>query len=236
MKIPAPHGLTAIKFLWKQYGPIAQFTPLPEEAWLNEFFFCLLGGYGIPFELNRSAFSVLKEKGYFEPHMYRGCVDKLRSRLEMELRALQFTPLRKDGTFRSYRFPRRKAKIVVEAGCWLLQTCQFRLGSILASDPRQSREILLECPGFGYKTASWFLRNIGHGNGLAILDVHVYRTLKDLAVIPPTLAVESDYLEIESLFCNVCATIGARADVMDLILWTWARGGVREQTHCYTTL
>jgi N-glycosylase/DNA lyase len=231
MDIPAPHGLTALKFLWDQCRHTSPPVLAPEEIWLDEFFFCLLGGYGIPFELNKSTFSVLKTKGYFEPSAYRGHTERLENRLESELKTRQFNPLCKDGSFRAYRFPKSKAKTLVKAGQWLLRTCDFCLSDLLASTSKKSRETLLECPGVGYKTASWFLRNIGQGNGLAILDIHIYRTLKDLAIIPPTLTVESDYLEIEDFFCSACDAIGARIESMDLILWTWARGDVYERRH-----
>lgn len=231
MDTPAPYGLTVMKFLWEQYAHTISFTPVPKDAWLDEFFFCLLGGYGIPFELNQSAFNVVRMKGYLNRDTFQGCAAGLSRKLETEFRTRQFTPLCKDGTFRRYRFPRRKAKILVEAGRWLLQTCDFHLADLLGSNPRQNRDVLLRCPGFGYKTASWFLRNIGLGSRLAILDVHVYRTLKEFAIIPPALRLESDYLEIERSFCDACQAIGAEAARMDLVLWEWSRGGVYEQMH-----
>ena len=35
------------------------------------------------------------------------------------------------------------------------------------------RRLLSECPGVGFKTASWVLRNLGLGDELAIIDIHV---------------------------------------------------------------
>jgi N-glycosylase/DNA lyase len=233
--IPAPHGLTALKFLWDQCKHTSPLVSAPEEIWLDEFFFCLLGGYSISFELNSSAFDVIKKKGCFEPSVYRDHTDWLEDKLESELKTRQFNPLCKDGSFRAYRFPKSKAKTLVKAGQWLLRTCDFCLSDLLDSTSKKNREILLECPGVGYKTASWFLRNIGQGNGLAILDIHIYRVLKDFAIIPPTLTVESDYLEIEGFFCNACDAIGARIESMDLILWTWARGDVYDRRRRFST-
>jgi N-glycosylase/DNA lyase len=226
MNVPAAHGLTALRFLWEQYEDTVKLEPAPEETWLEEFFFCLLGGYGIPFELNRSAFRVLKVKGYFHPQVYCGEVDTVRDRLESELKARQFTPMCKNGEMRSYRFPHKKADTLVQAGRWLLETCDFQLSGLLGTGPKHDREVLVGCPGFGYKTASWFLRNIGQGDGLAILDIHVYRTLRDFCIIPPELSIGSDYLKIEQIFCEACDTIEVEADVMDLIVWSWARGGI----------
>jgi N-glycosylase/DNA lyase len=184
-----------------------------------------------PFSLSKT----LKKKGYFEPSVYRDHTDWLEGKLESELETRQFDPLCKDGSFRAYRFPKSKAKILVKAGQWLLRTCDFCLSDLLNSTSKKNREILLECPGVGYKTASWFLRNIGQGDGLAILDIHIYRILKDFAIIPPTLTVESDYLEIEDFFCDACDAIGARIESMDLILWTWARGDVYDRRRRLST-
>ena len=52
-------------------------------------------------------------------------------------------------------------------------------GCVTIDDERVRRELLCGCPGFGYKTASWLLRNLGLGRGLAIIDVHVLRALAD---------------------------------------------------------
>lgn len=226
---PSAPGVWGLRFLWNHYRDKQEFSPAAQTTWLDQFFFCLLGGYSIPFELNESAFHVLKAKGFFKPVLDWESTDQLTHQLVKELSSPQFSPKRKNGDYRTYRFPQTKARVIVQAGKWLKTSCNFNINQLLVDDPRISREIFLECPGVGYKTASWFLRNIGFGTNLAILDVHICRTLKDFQIIPLKLDVPTDYLEIEEIFCETCAEIGAKVDSMDLILWEWARGGVSDR-------
>jgi thermostable 8-oxoguanine DNA glycosylase len=193
---------------------------------LDEFFFCLLGGFSIPFELNKSAFSILKEKGYFDSQLPWEEEGKISQELSKELRTPQFLPRRLDGGLRSYRFPNKKALIIASAGRWLKNGCAFKLSCLFEGndDSKGKRNVLLQCPGFGYKSASWFLRNIGMGDNLAILDVHIFNTLQEFRIIPVELDISSDYLEIEDIYCCVCDQIGADPQIMDLIVWSWKRG------------
>ena len=76
--------------------------------------------------------------------------------------------------------------------------------------------------GIGYKEASHFLRNIGFGAELAILDIHILRSLVKLGVIdemPKTLTPKR-YLAIEEkvkLFADKVKIPMAR---LDLVLWS----------------
>ena len=73
----------------------------------------------------------------------------------------------------------------------------------------------------GYKEASHFLRNIGLGKDLAILDRHILRNLQNLGVIneiPKTLS-KNKYLEIEEKMRVFSKNIGIPLDHLDLLLW-----------------
>lgn len=81
--------------------------------------------------------------------------------------------------------------------------------------------------GLGYKEASHFLRNIGF-RGLAILDRHVLKNLKDVGVIremPKTLT-RKKYLEVEEKFMNFAVEIGVDVDELDLVFWSMETGEV----------
>lgn len=230
MFYPARSGLKAMQFLWDHYQGSYSFSPTAREEWLDEFFFCLLGGYSVTFELNKSTFQILKEKGYFSPNNdWEDEVETSRI-IASELCKKQFSPNLKNGKCRAYRFPYSKSSILAKAGNWLRMSCNFHLEELFINESRsrENRLSLLMCPGFGYKSASWFLRNIGMGNDLAILDVHVYRTLKDFRLIPEQLIIPNNYMEIEENYCQACNLIGAKTETMDLIIWTWARQGVYE--------
>jgi len=228
---PSSPGVWGLRFLWNHYSVKQTFFPAEQSTWIDQFFFCLLGGYSITFELNQSAFNVLKKKGYFQPDLDWDYPDHIICQLEDELSIPQFNPKRKkDGDYRSYRFPMTKAKVIGQAGRWLKESCNFEINKLLRDNSRKSRELFLECPGVGYKTASWFLRNIGFGQDLAILDVHICRILKEFQIIPFKFNIPTDYLTIEELFRETCSEIGARVDSMDLILWEWSRGRKSDRT------
>jgi len=218
------HGLSAMRFLFQEYKSRVPVRYVSADKWKDEFFFCLLGGYGITFELNQSAFQILDGLSYFDAKWYTNGQSDLALLLERELNARQFLPVTSSGDLRRYRYPKRKARMIEQAGKWLYRRCQFRIASLCQGEPRKTREAFLECPGVGYKTASWFLRNIGLGTELAILDVHVLRFLVDFDIIPTRLEGHSDYEAIEQLYLDACHVIGATPEQMDLILWHWSRG------------
>ncbi len=80
--------------------------------------------------------------------------------------------------------------------------------------------------GLGYKEASHFLRNIGLGSDLAILDVHILRNLKRYGVIkdiPKTISRKS-YLEIEEKMKRFSEEIKIPLGELDLLFWSCETG------------
>jgi N-glycosylase/DNA lyase len=226
MYSPAPSGLAALQFLWNHYQDRFQFAPQDSLFFEDEFFFCLLGGYSISYELNKSAFSILKLKRFFAVELPWEDEGRISKQISAELQKPQFLPKKSNGDYRSYRFPNRKASIIASAGHWLKHTCEFNLRDLLenSTNPTDKRKLLLECPGFGLKSASWLLRNIGMGDNLAIIDIHILKALQEFKIIPDQFNVDSDYLEIEKIYCSVCDQIGAKPQILDLIIWSWDRG------------
>lgn len=84
--------------------------------------------------------------------------------------------------------------------------------------------------GLGYKEASHFLRNIGKNEGLAILDRHILRTLKNLNVIRsiPISMSRYRYLQVERRFMEFANNIGIILDELDLVLWSMGTGEIRK--------
>lgn len=75
--------------------------------------------------------------------------------------------------------------------------------------------------GMGLKEASHFLRNVGFGKKLAILDRHILRVLMQLNVIdeiPKTLTYKK-YLEIEKKMIEYSKYSKISMDRLDLVLW-----------------
>ncbi len=89
-------------------------------------------------------------------------------------------------------------------------------------DPKDAREWLVEnVRGMGYKEASHFLRNIGKGEHLAILDRHILKNLVLLGMIDkiPRSMSPKKYLEIESKMTVFAEDIKIPMEQLDLLLW-----------------
>ncbi|RLI96374.1 MAG: DNA lyase [Candidatus Aenigmatarchaeota archaeon] len=82
--------------------------------------------------------------------------------------------------------------------------------------------------GMGYKEASHFLRNIGLGKEVAILDRHILRNLKSLGVIDdvPKTLTKKKYMEIEDRMKRFAGAIGIPLIELDLLLWSQETGHV----------
>jgi N-glycosylase/DNA lyase len=75
--------------------------------------------------------------------------------------------------------------------------------------------------GWGLKEASHFLRNIGFGSDLCILDRHILRQLVLYNVIKevPKSITKSVYLEIEQCMISFASLQKIPLDAMDLLFW-----------------
>ena len=189
----------------------------------DELLFCLLGGFGITFEHGQSAYVTVRQ---LDPFSGDWVSDQLFEAILSTLLQPQFQPRRNDGSLRRYRFPRQKASLIVKARQWVhrqvpLDERLFQLGS-----PEDRRRFLSECPGIGFKSASWLLRNIGLGSELAIIDVHVLRALVDAERIPSHVRVPRDYEFIEEAFLSWCDELDAPPAAFDLFVWHWQRGAL----------
>jgi N-glycosylase/DNA lyase len=198
-------------------------TPQPDvKRFQDELVFCLLGGYGVTFELAVSAASIVLQ---LDPFGAGWSSTTLRERLIHELERPQFEPRRTDGQLRRYRFPTRKAELLVQARGWLLN--QNGLLETLASveGERDRRQLLCQCPGIGLKTASWLLRNLGLASRLAIVDVHLMRALEEAGRIRGA-RLPRDYEIVEEAFLGWCRELEAPPSAFDLFLWQWQRGSL----------
>lgn len=85
-----------------------------------------------------------------------------------------------------------------------------------------------EVKGYGFKEASHFLRNIGLGEKIAILDRHILKNLKLFNVIEniPQSLTRKKYLEIEEQLKLFGKEINIPADHLDFVLWYKEAGEV----------
>lgn len=192
----------------------------------DEFFFCLLGGYQITFELNKSCFETLKGKKLLQKKIFKKDFEDLVKTFELELEMKQFI-LKKDSAPVKYRFPKKGAQKLALAGKWFHDELNWSEKKLKSVDGKVARDLLCECPGVGLKTATWILRNSNIVSDLAILDVHIIRMMRNLKIIPHGLEPEKDYLEMEERYLAFCHGFKLNPAKFDLFLWEYSRGSDR---------
>jgi N-glycosylase/DNA lyase len=89
--------------------------------------------------------------------------------------------------------------------------------------------------GLGMKEASHFLRNIGYGTNIAILDIHILTLMKEYNLLPERCldangikrpSSLSVYHEAEEIFLSWADELGIPATHLDLTLWSLRTGEV----------
>ena len=128
------------------------------------------------------------------------------------------------------RFLNKKAEFIVNARELFKKNGCFSIKDYIdEKDILKTREWLAEnVKGIGYKEASHFLRNIGFGKDLAILDVHILKNLKNHGVINkiPKALTKKEYLNIENKLRGFCKKINIPMDELDLLFWSKETGFV----------
>lgn len=126
------------------------------------------------------------------------------------------------------RFSERKAEYICLARR-MFSTRSLRAILEGFSSSFAAREWLVQnVKGLGYKEASHFLRNIGLGEDLAILDRHILKNLKLLGVIDeiPSSLSKRTYLEIEKKMTAFSKRVEIPMGNLDLLLWYKEAGEV----------
>ena len=132
----------------------------------------------------------------------------------------------------THRYPRARARYIVESRSFLQSDCGLDLRSRLSgfSDHHARRDWLVKekrIKGLGYKEASHFLRNIGF-SGYGILDKHVLNCLSELNLIdePKPPGTRLKYLTIENQLKELADLAGIGFDELDLVLWSMKTGEI----------
>jgi len=126
------------------------------------------------------------------------------------------------------RFHNNKAKYIVEAR---KKFCNVGANgrSPLHGDPAQTRRWLVEnIKGLGMKEASHFLRNIGRGLDLAIIDRHILTNLKrygEIEQLPESIS-DKQYLIIEEKMRKFSKALNIPMAEMDLVFWSSETGHI----------
>ena len=178
----------------------------------------MLGGFGITYEVNAAAFARLKSQGAFEP----GAAPSEGWLLDELMR-----PLSVGGRAIRYRFPRQRAR---RLACMSQGLAGFDLNGLNAL---ALRERLLSLDGIGPKTASWIVRNLLGSDEVAILDIHILRACRAMAVFPTKVSLPKDYDVLERRFLDFARALNVRASVLDAVMWLEMRQGGATAVHSF---
>jgi len=122
------------------------------------------------------------------------------------------------------RFHYKKAANIERARELFIKNGKFdvRTSIMQFNNPFDTRDWLVQnVQGMGYKEASHFLRNIGHGEDFAILDRHIIRNLKCFKIIDeiPKYLTGKNYLDIEEKMRQFAYDIEIPMNHLDLLFW-----------------
>ena len=128
------------------------------------------------------------------------------------------------------RFHNNKSKYLVEAR---EKYCEGKFALLekatFEGTEKDARDHFLKnVKGLGLKEASHYLRNVGRGSALAILDRHILKNLVKYGAIPrvPASLTEKRYLEIERAMEKFCKQTGVPLAHLDLLFWAEETGEI----------
>jgi len=128
------------------------------------------------------------------------------------------------------RFQNNKAKYILRARELFTTGGKINIkNKIILADIRGTRTWFQErVLGLGLKETSHFLRNIGFGEDLAILDVHVLRNMVKYGVIKevPGYMSKKTYLQLEEKLAKFSREIKIPMAELDLLFWSRETGRI----------
>lgn len=126
------------------------------------------------------------------------------------------------------RFPNNKSGYLINARRIFVNDAKVEIKKFLDRDNIfKTRDWFAKnVKGLGYKESSHFLRNIGLGKDIAILDVHILKNLKRYGVIqelPKTIS-KKIYLELEKKLHIFSKEVKIPMAELDLLFWSRETG------------
>ncbi|HEV8289867.1 MAG TPA: hypothetical protein VGQ00_02855 [Candidatus Norongarragalinales archaeon] len=82
--------------------------------------------------------------------------------------------------------------------------------------------------GLGWKEASHFLRNVGRGEGLAIVDTHILKNLRGLGLVQDRFYPSSRklYMQAEGKVLRLAKRLKIPETELDMLIWSRETGAV----------
>lgn len=124
------------------------------------------------------------------------------------------------------RFKNKKARYIIEARLRFMPREDFSLKTFISSMLNKVGQIetrnwfASKVKGYGLKEASHFLRNIGQGDDLCILDRHILRELDSYGVVPyPKKFDAIEYNRIEQEMKKYAKELNIPVFALDFVFW-----------------
>jgi N-glycosylase/DNA lyase len=129
------------------------------------------------------------------------------------------------------RFKNNKTRYLLEAREIFFSPVSRSIRDMLhgCSDVMEMREWLSKnVKGMGYKEASHFLRNIGHGDDIAILDRHILKNMLYLGLINeiPKSLPPMRYRGMETILREYSKKVAIPLNHLDFVLWYKETGDI----------
>jgi N-glycosylase/DNA lyase len=129
------------------------------------------------------------------------------------------------------RFKNNKTRYILEARTKFLDRGAYTIRDVLrlAGNTVDMRDCLFKnVRGFGYKEASHYLRNIGLGEDIAILDRHVLKNMRLIGLIDtiPQSMPRRIYLDIENRLRAYARRTAIPLSHLDFVLWFRETGDI----------
>lgn len=203
--------------------------PANNDELLVELVSCILGSQ-VSYEVANLATDRLFEAGLLNSNV----IDRFsRQKLEVQICELLSTPLAlptNPAKMIRYRFAKSRANYVSDA-VWAIHSKEYSVKPIRSSSPQdERRKLVSKVKGVGPKQASLFLRNIGHGENLAILDSHILHFMSLFGLLDqPMVGIPnlSRYEFIETSLCNYASRQRLRLSQLDYAIWVVMRTAQR---------
>lgn len=203
-----------------------------ENLLWQELVACIIGS-GVLYEQAKAAIQHLSKKGIVDAPKPSCSFDEMEAALVEILSQPILPPQKRNGELSRYRFPKLRANHIRRtAEAIYLQ--KFSIKYLLKQDndaPSARKRLVNIAVGIGPKQASLFLRNIGEGDNLAILDTHVLKYMFLIGLLPKsiqTVPTLSTYERLEETLRDYSQQMGVNLGYLDIAIWVVMRVYQRE--------
>ncbi len=202
-------------------------TQLSEEEIWHHLCLCILSS-NVDYDLAYSAFQYLKSENLLSTDFLTNNRTAQHT-VSNQLSQSRYLPKKKNGDMRKYRFPKRRAKDIVDTAIKLYRNGQGLTALLVESKSDYNlRDFLAgNLSGIGLKQASHFLRNIGFSDSLAIVDTHIIRFLREtqgLKIESNKAITRKQYLVLEGVLQEMCELMQINMGIFDSAIWRYMRG------------